>query len=203
MTDISATAFLRLVSGRRGHFRLESGHHSSLWLDLDPLFVEPRRIEPFVAALATALEPHEVSAVCGPLLGGAFVGQLVAQTLDADFYFTERVMPAEPQGMYRAQYRLPPALAQRLRGQRIAIVDDVMSAGSALRGTCAELQSHGAEPVVAGALLVLGRTGEDFFTERGIAVEAAARDDYELFLPAACPLCEAGVLLEDVASGTA
>jgi orotate phosphoribosyltransferase len=203
MTDISATAFLRLVSGRRGHFRLESGHHSSLWLDLDPLFVEPRRIEPFVAALATALEPHEVSAVCGPLLGGAFVGQLVAQTLDADFYFTERVMPAEPQGMYRAQYRLPPALAQRLRGQRIAMVDDVMSAGSALRGTCAELQSHGAEPVVAGALLVLGRTGEDFFTERGIAVEAAARDDYELFLPAACPLCEAGVVLEDVASGTA
>jgi len=197
--NTTATTFMKLVGGRRGHFRLESGHHSRLWLDLDALFAEPNRISPFVDALASAIRPHNVSAVCGPLLGGAFLAQLVAQALALEFCFTERVMPAERDGLYRARYVLPSAFVMRLSGKRVAIVDDVMSAGSALRGTYAELMAHSAVPVVAGALLVLGSTGAAFFAEQGVAVEAVARDDYDLWLPAACPLCVAGQPLEDVA----
>ena len=78
------------------------------------------------------------------------------------------------------------------------MVDDVMSAGSALRGTHAELLSHGAVPVVAGALLALGTAGADFFAANGVAVVAVARDDYDIWFPGACPLCAAGVPLEDV-----
>src|SRR5215218_407097 len=94
----AVAAFLALVSGRRGHFRLESGHHGGLWLDLDPLFADPGRVDPFVAALADALRPYEVAAVCGPLLGGAFLAQLVARALGAEFCFTERVMPPAGEG---------------------------------------------------------------------------------------------------------
>jgi orotate phosphoribosyltransferase len=203
MRDTSADAFLALVSGRRGHFKLESGHHGGLWLDLDPLFAEPHRIAPFVDALAEAIRPHGVEAVCGPLLGGAFLAQLVAHRLGAEFCFTERVMPAQAEGLYRAGYRLPPAFHARVRGRRIALVDDVMSAGSALRGTYAELRAHGAEPVAAGALLVLGSAGADFFAREGVPVEAVARDAYDLWLPAECPRCAAGVPLEDVAAVSA
>ena len=32
---------LELLSVRRGHFVLESGHHGNLWLDLDSLFLRP------------------------------------------------------------------------------------------------------------------------------------------------------------------
>lgn len=198
MTDTSTAAFLSLVSGRRGHFQLESGHHAGLWLDLDPLFAEPRRIAPFVAALATTIRAHDAQLACGPLLGGALLAQLVAQALDVDFCFTERVRPAEQDGLYAARYRLPPAFHSRVRGKRVALVDDVMSAGSALRGTYAELRSHGAEPVVAGALLVLGAVGADFFAQQQVAVEAVARDEYALWLPADCPLCGRGVPLEDL-----
>jgi hypothetical protein len=42
--------------------------------------------------------------------------------------------------------------------------------------------------------------GADFFAQRGVAVEAAARNDYEMWLPADCPLCTAGLPLEDVAA---
>jgi orotate phosphoribosyltransferase len=194
----TTAAFLDLVAGRRGHFRLESGHHSGLWLDLDPLFAEPKRIEPFVAGLANALRPYNVSVVCGPLLGGAFLAQLVAHSLGIEFCFTERVMPTGPGGLYRARYILPAAFTARIRGKRVALVDDVMSAGSALRGTYAELLAHDAVAVVAGALLVLGSTGADFFAEQGVAIEAVARDDYDLWLPADCPLCIAALPLEDV-----
>jgi orotate phosphoribosyltransferase len=198
MSETTATAFLHLVAGRRGHFRLESGHHGGLWLDLDPLFAEPRRIETFVCALANALRPHNVSVVCGPFLGGAFLAQLVARALDAEFCFTERVMSGQPGDLYRARYLLPPAFVARIKGKRVAIVDDVMSAGSALRGTYAELQAHSAVTVVAGALLVLGSTGAGFFAEHDVPVAAAARDDYDLWLPADCPLCAEGLPLEDL-----
>jgi orotate phosphoribosyltransferase len=203
MTPLDAAAFLELVAGRRGHFRLESGHHGSLWLDLDPLFADQARIEPFVAQLAASLRPHAPTVVCGPLLGGAFLAQLIARTLGAQFAFTERFMPSEGDGLYRARYRLPPALAPRLRGMRVAIVDDVMSAGSALRGTCTELEAHDARPVAVGALLVLGTAGMEYFAGRGIPVAAVAHDDYTLWEPASCPLCAAGTPLEDMATAAA
>jgi orotate phosphoribosyltransferase len=139
--------------------------------------------------------------VCGPLLGGAFLAQIIARSLEVEFCFTERVPPSDEIGsLYRTRYRLPSAFTSRVRGKRIAMVDDVMSAGSALRGTFAELLEHGALPVAAGALLVLGDVGDDFFERNGIPVEAVARDRYELWPPAACPLCAAGVPLE-VATG--
>jgi len=145
MTDAEpATALLDIVSARRGHFKLESGHHSGLWLDLDALFANPRQVGPLVSALANALRPHNVSAVCGPLLGGAFLAQLVAQALDLTFCFTERVIPRNKTELYPALYKLPAAFAKSISGKRVAIVDDVMSAGSALRGTFMELQAHDA-----------------------------------------------------------
>ncbi|MGI9068110.1 MAG: hypothetical protein ACR2HX_17120 [Pyrinomonadaceae bacterium] len=107
-------------------------------------------------------------------------------------------MPSSDGAMYPASYRLPLAFAGRLRGKRVAMIDDVMSAGSALRGTYIALQSHDAVPVVAGALLVLGSTGADFFAVRDVPVVAAARDEYHLWLPSECPLCAAGLPLEDV-----
>lgn len=198
MSETTTTEFLNMVAGRRGHFQLESGHHSGLWLDLDSLFAEPRRVVPFVNVLADLLRGYDVTTVCGPLLGGAFLAQLVAHALDTEFCFTERVKPSQSGGLYQSRYRLPPTYRGRLRGKRVALVDDVMSAGSALRGTYLELQAHGAVPVVAGALLVLGRIGADYFAEQGVAVEAVARDDYELWLHASCPLCAAGLPLEDV-----
>lgn len=195
----TSASFFELTSGRRGHFKLESGYHSELWLDLDALFADSKRIAPFVEQLAELSQPYNVDAICGPLLGGAFLAQLVAQTLGAEFCFTERVMPAAASGLYPASYRLPPAFSARVRGKRVAIVDDIMSAGSALRGTYTELQTHGAITAVAGALMILGNTGADFFAKEEVPVAAVIRESYALWLPSDCPLCNAGLPLENVA----
>lgn len=48
MTDLSSAGFLALVSGRRGHFALESGHDGAPWLDPDPPFGTAGRIAPRV-----------------------------------------------------------------------------------------------------------------------------------------------------------
>jgi orotate phosphoribosyltransferase len=207
MTDVRSSritpaantaALMELVSARHGHFRLESGYHTTLWLELDALFAEPRAIAPFVEALSDKIRPHGVSMACGPLLGGAFLAQLVAQALDLEFCFTERLTRTDTGGLYAAQYVLPPAFHERARDKRVAIVDDVMSAGSALRGTFAALNAHGATTVVAGALLVLGTRGVEFFSERGIALESVCSESFDLWLPNECPRCAAGELVEDI-----
>ncbi len=190
------TSLLDLVSARNGHFRLESGYHGGLWLDLDALFARPRLIDPFVARLAAALAPYDVAVVCGALEGGAFLAQLVARSLGAEFCFTRGVRPANVDGLYQTRYELPGAFIARVRSRRVAILDDVMSAGSAMRGTYEALHAESAVPVVAGALLVLGSTGASYFEQQGVSVEAVARRDYELWVPSQCPLCAAGVPLE-------
>jgi orotate phosphoribosyltransferase len=188
---------MALVSARRGHFRLESGYHSTLWLELDALFAEPRAIAPFVAALSDKIRAHDVSVVCGPLLGGAFLAQLIAQALDVEFCFTEREPGTDRSGLYGARYILPPPFRSRVLHKRVAIVDDVMSAGSALRATFTELNARGARIVVGGALLTLGSRGVDFFSERKVAVETVCTDDFDLWAPDACPRCAIGEPVEE------
>jgi len=201
VSETASQDFLSLVTARQGHFRLESGHHSQLWFDLDSLFVEPPRVAPFVNGLAQALRGRDVAAVCGPLVGGAFLAQMLSAALQVEFSFTERVLPAGREGLYRADYRLPRGLRDRVRGKRVAIVDDVISAGSAVRGTYAELQAHGAHPGVVGALLMLGSLASNFFAQQGVPVTSVAQLPYDLWTPGECPLCVCGPPLEDIAAG--
>ena len=109
MTEPALGEFLDLVHGRRGHFRLESGYHAALWLELDGLFARPRAIAPFVARLSDRLRTHDPDLVCGPLLGGALLAQSVSAALDIEFCFTEPAVPERGVGLFRARYRLPDA----------------------------------------------------------------------------------------------
>lgn len=198
MNATGAAAFLELVSARRGHFRMESGLHSGLWLDLDTLFANSWKVEPFVDALVAALEPYEIAGVCGPMTGGALLAHWVAMALGLEFAYAERVADAGP-GVYAARYRVPAALAARLEGKPVAIVDDVIGAGSSLRATYDALRAAHAHPVVAGTLLLLGDRAAAFCAEHGMAVEAVARAEFENWAPEACPWCRSGLPLEDLA----
>ena len=191
---VDAREFLALVTGRRGHFQMESGHHGALWLDSTRCSPNrlSRRLRRRPCRGASALQRRCHLRRAGR---GAFLAQLLARSLGVEFCYTE-MLPAHADGLYQRTYRLPHAFATRVAGKRVAIVDDVMSAGSALRGTFAALQANAVVPVVAGALLVLGEKGASFFADHGVPVVAAARDDYEMWPPADCPLCAQGVPLE-------
>jgi orotate phosphoribosyltransferase len=197
-SESSAESFVSLLSGRPGHFRMESGYHASFWLELDAMFADTARVAPLIRLLADALRPHGVEMVCGPLLGGAFLAQLLAHELGVEFAFSERVAPDADAALYAARYRVPAALAPRLKGKRIALVDDVMSAGSSLLATYDAVQEHDGAPVVVGALLVLGSAGVEHFAARRVPVESLARQDFAMWPPDACPLCARGETLEDV-----
>jgi orotate phosphoribosyltransferase len=188
---------LAALPARRGHFLLESGYHTDLWLTLDALFVDPRHVAPLVAALADRLRRHAVSAVSGPMLGGAFLAQALATHLGVEFYYTEPGPASAGAGLFTATYQLPGELRERARGHRVAVVDDVISAGSSVRGTVAALTAAGASTAVVGAFLVLGDSALTHFSECGVPVETLGRRDFMLWAPRDCPLCGTGAPLED------
>jgi orotate phosphoribosyltransferase len=185
------------LSIREGHFLLESGLHTATWIDLGSLFLDPQTLAPHIAALATLVSRHQVSAVCGPLLGGAFVAQALALELGVRFYYAERVY-SNPRELFQAVYRLPGSQRARATTERFAVVDDVIGAGSSVRATVNELASLGATTAVVGALLTLGSGAERHLTKLGIPVVAPSSKEVAMWEPESCPQCQAGVPLLSV-----
>ena len=191
-----------LLGARRGHFRLESGHHGDLWLELEPLYLRPGRLRGFAEELARRLRPHGVDAICGPLVGGAFLAQMVALELDAEFLFAEQFARPDGDGLYPIGYRIPDALRSAARGKRVAVVDDVINAGSAVRGAFGELLDCGAEPVAIGSLMVLGASASRFAEGQAVVLESLSHLPNILWEPSSCPLCASGLPLEGVPGPT-
>jgi orotate phosphoribosyltransferase len=184
-----------LLVSREGHYVFESGLHGRLWLDLERLFSRPARIAPLAARLAARLDAERVDVVCGPLVGGALLAQMVALAAERGFVHSERTAWA-PGAVWSARYQLPRSVEHLVRGQRIAVVDDVVNAGSALRATVAAVRQAGGTVVTCGALLRLGDTVEPYLAEQGLSLHALATRDNVLWPPAQCPLCARGVPLD-------
>ena len=164
---------LDLIPAHRGHFAYASGDHGDLWLDLDALFAHPRRLRPYVTSLADLLPPCDV--VCGPLTGGAYLAQSVADALDTDFAWTEgRTLTGD------------------VADRRVALVDDAINAGSAVSAAADAITAAGGQIVALAALLTLGATPA---TIAGIPVRSLATIRSHLWLPATCPHCAAGAPL--------
>ncbi|HLJ66866.1 MAG TPA: phosphoribosyltransferase family protein [Chloroflexota bacterium] len=183
---------------RPGHTVLESGHHGELWLDLELLCLRPRELERAVALLAEELRSFDVEAVCGPLNEGAFVALMVASRLDVEFTYAGRFEEKGGDRLFPVQYRLPRALRSWVAGKRVVIVNDVINAGSAVRGAHATLLDCGAVPIAIAALVVLGDAATHFAAENNLRLISLAQWPNRIWIPAECPLCAVGVPLDEV-----
>src|SRR6266480_1421223 len=177
------------MARRSGHFRFEPGL----------LLQRPTALRPFAIALAQRLRRRQrLDVVCGPLTGGAFLAQMVAEQCDVGFAFAERFAPPPSDALYQVLYRIPNALRDGLRGATVAIVNDVTNAGSAVRGTHSDLVSCGARPVAFGTLIALAAWSTSFAAEHDLAIEALERLGNNLWTPEECPLCAAAEPLQDL-----
>jgi orotate phosphoribosyltransferase len=122
----------------------------------------------------------------------------VALDLDVDLTYSERFARPSHEGLFPAGYRIPTALREKVRGRRVAIVNDVINAGSAVCGTFEDLESCGANVVGISALLVLGTAIHEYSAAKGVPLISMAQAPNHLWAPAECPLCAKGVALVDV-----
>ena len=135
--------------------------------------------------------------MCGPLIEGAFVALMVAQACRLPFSYSEP-RPAQGAGLFPVRYRIPAALRPELRGRRVAVVNDVINAGSAVLGTLEDLRVCQARPVAIGALAVLGSAAAALAATNGLPLVALHELPNSIWTPRECPLCAVGTPLSTV-----
>ena len=191
---------LKALSIKRGHFQYESGHHGDLWLEMDLLFLNPKLLQSSINVLAERLSDYKPDGICGALVGGALIAYMLADKLAAEFYYTEPEKTSQPESenLYRVNYRLPKNLAKQIYGKKIIIVDDVINAGSAVRATYTELNTHGASLIAIGCLVMLGTSAQDFFLEKQTPIINVETLSNKLWTPIECPLCHSKIPLGEI-----
>jgi len=174
-----------------GHFRYESGDHGDVWLNLDRLFVDARRMRGWALTLADVLSPTTPQVIVGALTGGAFLANVLAAEMGVAFVFSQRVVLEGGE----VRYRIPDTPRETLHGKTCLLVDDAINAGSALRGTLADVLTCGGRIVGIGSLIVMGEAAERIAAEQGVPFQALARVERQMWRAEHCPLCANGVPL--------
>ena len=170
--------FRRAGALLEGHFRLTSGLHSPGYLQCALVLQYPELAESLGAALAAHVRSLDVKVVLSPALGGIVIGQEVARALGARAIFAER-----QDG--RLTLRRGFVIEQ---GERVLVVEDVVTTGGSTRETIEVARASGAE--VVGAAAIIDRS--DRQQPLDVPFYALAQVSLPTYDPQSCPLCVAG-----------
>lgn len=129
------------------------------------------------------------------MVEGAFVALQVATELGVEFAYAERRVLPEAAGLFPVRYIVPNELRRVVSGRKVAIVNDVINAGSAVRGTLADLRDCKAEPVALATLLVLGEDAGRLAGAASLPLVTLTTQANDLYTPAECPMCRDGTAL--------
>jgi orotate phosphoribosyltransferase len=177
--DAVLDLFRRLGALLEGHFTLTSGLHSPGYLQCALVLQHPREAEACGRALAGRTRTLGAQAVLSPALGGIVIGHEVARALGVRAVFAER-----QDG--RLTLRRGFALS---RGERVLVVEDVVTTGGSTRETIEVAREAGAE--VVGAASIIDRSGGH--QDLDVPFHALAAVSLPIYRPESCPLCAAGL----------
>ncbi|HEX3282511.1 MAG TPA: orotate phosphoribosyltransferase [Pyrinomonadaceae bacterium] len=161
-----------------GHFLLTSGLHSSVYLQCALVLQDPRTAEEFGKAIASHFRDAGIQTVASPAIGGIVIGHEVARALGARFIWTER---ENGKMILRRGFSVAP-------GEKILVVEDVVTTGGSTRETIVALQSLGAD--VGGAASIIDRSSGA--ADVGVPRIALATLDVPAVEPAVCAACLRG-----------
>jgi orotate phosphoribosyltransferase len=161
-----------------GHFKLSSGLHSTGYLQCALVLQDPREAEVLGRALADKVRPLGIQAVLSPAMGGIIIGHEVARALGVRAIFAER---QDGTLTLRRGFGLNP-------GERVLVVEDVLTTGLSTRETIEVARAAGAH--VVGACAIINRSGGD----PALGLPFAALVDHALpaYDATACPMCAEG-----------
>ncbi len=165
-----------------GHFLLRSGLHSRQYFQCALVLQHPRVAERLCGALAARLKTAGVKTVISPALGGLFVGHEVARALNLRHIFAEKNAAGKLE--LRRSFQIAP-------GEKVLVVEDVVTRGGRVQETIDIVRALGGEVVGVGTLVDRSDGKADF----GVGLESLLRLQVETFEPAACPLCQEGLPL--------
>lgn len=161
-----------------GHFLLTSGLHSTVYLQCALVLQQPRTAEEFGREIAARFREAGIQTVASPAIGGIVIGHEVARALGARFIWTER---ENGKMILRRGFSVAP-------GEKILVVEDVVTTGGSTRETVQALQELGAD--VRGAASIIDRSSGA--ANVGVPRIALATLDVPAVEPAVCEACGRG-----------
>jgi orotate phosphoribosyltransferase len=160
---------------QKGHFLLTSGRHSDTYMQCARLFEYPEYSEMMAKDIADAFKDDKIDLVIGPAMGGIILSYEVSRQLGVRNVFAERV---DGKMMLRRGFEI-------MQGQKILVVEDVVTTGGSVDEVIELLKEIGAE--VAGVGLVVDRSnGKVDFGYKMHAVYSTEVISYEAN---ECPIC--------------
>lgn len=162
-----------------GHFVLSSGLHSPYYVQCARTLQYPEYAEALGGCLADRFRDYAVDAVLSPAVGGLIIGHETARALGA-----RRALFAEREdGMMtlRRGFDLQP-------GERVLIVEDVITTGGSVRELIRLVQAS--EATVVGVAAILDRSGGQ--VDLGVLLRTLLTMQMPTYEPEAYPLRQQG-----------
>lgn len=161
-----------------GHFLLSSGLHSPKYLQCALALQYPADAAIYGRAIAEQFAEESIETVASPAIGGLIIGYAVAAALNVRFIWTER------QG---GEMTVRRGFSVK-QGERILVIEDVITTGGSTRECIAALTAIGGNVVAAASIIDRSNGAADVGVPRISLVSL----DVPMYEPAECPLCAAG-----------
>jgi orotate phosphoribosyltransferase len=177
-------ADLMMASGAlmKGHFRLSSGLHSDEYCQCAKVAEHPEISEELGRMLADLFRGDHVDVVVSPAIGGIVIGYEVARALGVRAIWAERTDGAMA---LRRGFGVSP-------GERVLIVEDVVTTGGSVREVAQVVKEAGAE--IVGFGFIMDRSREPLNLPGPTKALLETRD-MKTYDPDTCPLCAEGIPL--------
>ena len=161
-----------------GHFLLTSGLHSPMYVEKFQVLQYPQHTAALCAALAERYKSENIELVVGPVTGGVLLAHEVGKNLGTRAIFTER---ENGKMALRRGFVIEP-------GQRVLIVEDIVTTGGSVVEVLDVVRAHGGVPVGVGMLVDRSGGKVDF----GIPHQALLNLTVPTYTAEECPMCKAG-----------
>jgi orotate phosphoribosyltransferase len=164
-----------------GHFLLTSGRHSNVYIEKFRVLENPQALDDVCRAMAGTVQNQNVELVLGAAIGGILIAGGVGRHLAVKHIFSERV---DGKMELRRGFSIT-------RGQRIVIVEDIITTGGSVFELIQLAKEYEAE-IVHVVNLVDRSLGEVNFEVPTTALLTIPSESWE---PEDCPLCQQGVAI--------
>ena len=166
----------------KGHFLLASGLHSPVYWEKFQVLQFPNYTEQLCRMITTHFLKYRTQVVAGPTTGGIILAFEVARQLGIRGIFAEK---KDATGRaFRRGFSINP-------GERILIVDDILTTGNSIREVITAVTNQAGTVVGVGVLVDRSEQKLDF----GVPLFSCHRTITPTFTPEDCPLCTAQIPL--------
>ena len=165
-----------------GHFLLTSGKHSPVYWEKFQVLQYPEYTQKLCSMIAGHFKGKGAQLVAGPTTGGIIIAFEVGRQMNLRAIFAEREGAGRA---FRRGFRISP-------GEKVLIVDDVMTTGDSVQQVINEVKRLEGDIVGIGIMVDRSQGKVDFGIPLFACYTATAAPTYS---PDNCPQCKQGIPL--------